>query len=313
MQYRQLGPVKFSVIGFGGWPIGGDSYGWVSKSDAIAALSRAHGLGVNFIDTSDIYGRGRSESIIGTFTRRQRDRFVLATKGGYVNYPERLQDFTRTHLVRAIEGSLKRLKTEYVDVYFLHSPPRTVLERGEIFEILEELRRVGKIRLRGVSVREPGDAALLLAKFAVAFDIIQLPFNLIDQRARKLGLFAQAKHCQIGMVVRSPLCSGFLASKRRYEEFGSLDHRARRPRAELDGWIRAASSYEFLEVKGIRSITQAALHFCNTQEGVTTVIPGMKTPQQVEENVASLYAFPLVDAELSRVDEIDGYISPHIS
>jgi aryl-alcohol dehydrogenase-like predicted oxidoreductase len=305
MQYRHLGPVKISIIGFGGWPIGGDSYGWVTRRDAVAALARAYDLGVNFIDTSDIYGRGRSEAIIGTYIRGRRDGIVLATKGGYVNYPERLQDFTRSHLVRALEGSLRRLKTEYVDVYFLHSPPGELLEEGEALTILEELRQVGKIRFRGVSVREPADAALLLTKHTEALDIIQVPFSLVDQRARRLGVLAQAKISQVGMVARSPLCSGLLAGKRIALDFAKMDHRAQRPKAELNYWMRAANTYGFLEKPGIRTMAQAALQFCSMPKEITAVIPGMKTLQQVEENVASLQASPLRDDELARIHEVE--------
>src|SRR5436190_10205401 len=164
MQYRELGRtgIRASVIGFGGWAIGGASeasgtpLGWGRASDdeSLAAIRRARDLGVNFFDTSDSYGFGRSESLLGIVLSRMRHDVVLATKVGVVRSSsgELKKDFSRQHIFHAVDGSLKRLRTDYIDLYQVHNPTIEELRREEIQEAMARLQEIGKIRYWGVSI-----------------------------------------------------------------------------------------------------------------------------------------------------------------
>src|SRR3954463_13014807 len=164
MLYRELGKtgIKVSEVGFGAWALGGPTeasgvpIGWGKPSDdeSLATIRRARDLGVNFFDTADSYGFGRSESLLGIVLSRKRQDVVIATKGGVVRTStgELRKDFSKQHLFHAVDGSLKRLRTDYIDLYQLHNPTMDDLRRGQIQEAMESLQDSGKIRFWGVSV-----------------------------------------------------------------------------------------------------------------------------------------------------------------
>src|SRR2546430_7186633 len=167
MQYRDLGRtgIRVSAIGFGAWAIGGAAgasgtpLGWGRTSDdeSLAAIRRARDLGVTFFDTADSYGFGRSESLLGIVLSRRRNEVVIATKVGIVRTDagEMRKDFSRQHIFLAVDGSLKRLRTDYIDLYQVHNPTIEELEREEIQEAMEMLQDAGKVRFWGVSVTTP--------------------------------------------------------------------------------------------------------------------------------------------------------------
>ncbi|MCU1350548.1 MAG: putative oxidoreductase, partial [Acidobacteria bacterium] len=169
MKYRDLGNtgIKVSEIGFGAWAIGGPSeasgtpLGWGRTSDdeSLAAIRRARDLGVTFFDTADSYGFGRSESLLGIVLARKRQDVVIATKIGNVRTPtgELKKDFTKEHIFHAVDASLKRLRSDYIDLYQLHNPTVQDLEREHIQEAMDRLQELGKIRYWGVSVSSPED------------------------------------------------------------------------------------------------------------------------------------------------------------
>lgn len=308
MHYRELGStgIKISEIGFGSWGLGGDAYGPIDERDAINTLIAAYDKGLNYFDTSDGYGNGRSEELIGTAFDKIRPKVIIATKGGTLphNSFDMPQDFSPQYLRRALESSLLRLKTDYVDLYQLALPKIQDLERNDaILAVLQEFKTEGKIRAIGISARSPSDALVAIEKFG--FEVVQLNFSLIDQRALDIGLFDKAKKCGVGIAIRTPLAFGYLTGKLTGDEsFESNDHRARWPQAQLRLW--AESSRLFSSVIGDvqRSYAQFALQFCLTDQAVSTVMPDMMCIQEVEENAMACALPRLTEREIASVRHI---------
>ncbi len=306
MHYRILGTtgIRVSEIGFGTWGLGGDAYGPVDDQTSMAAIERAFAAGVNFFDTSDLYGQGRSEQLLAKAFKGRRDRVVIATKGGML--PHRgftmPQDFSPAHLQKALEGSLKRLKTDYVDIYQLHSPPREVVDREEVFKLLDDFQRQGKIRAYGISARSPDDALYAVEKYAIS--VVQVNFNLLDQRVVENGLLAAVAK-RTGIIARTPLVFGFLSADLQADHaFAANDHRANWPLDQRRRWVAARRKFSFLWHQTGRTQVQAALRFILDFEAVSTTIPGMLTCAQVDEDVRASSLPPLSAAEHERIRKI---------
>lgn len=310
MRYRPLGRTGLTVseVGFGAWGIGGDvngsvAYGPTDDAESLRALRRAFDRGVTFYDTAAFYGYGHSERLIGTAFREVREHVVLATKAGILDKTGR-GDFSCRHVRESLEASLRRLQTDYVDLFQLHSPPPEVLADGdELFALLDRLNTDGKVRAVGVSLRSPEEGRAALERFA--FGCVQVNFSLIDQRALGVGLFEHCAASQVGVIVRTPLCFGFLTT--RYTErsgFSESDHRRRWSPEQIRRW---AESYEQFApaLNGCAEQTpaQAALRYCLSYPAVSTVIPGMLTPAHVEENVASSDLPTLDESELALAEQ----------
>ena len=298
MNYRTLGStgIKVSEIGFGAWAIGGATdaqgipVGWGNATDdeSLAALRRARDLGVTFFDTADLYGYGRSESLIGIVLSKVRDQVVIATKVGNVRTTsgQVIKDFSKRHIFYAIDGSLKRLRTDYVDLYQLHNPSLEDLERGSIQEAMEMLQSLGKIRFWGISVSTPQEG---IAAIRNGWGYtLQVLYNVLNQSAAA-ELFPLAIEKNFGIIARVPLASGLLTGKYRTQStFAGDDVRQNflTPRRLAEALERIA------EVKGIvggeaRSLGEAALRFVLAEQAVSTVIPGARNAHQVELNVAA--------------------------
>lgn len=287
MRTRRLGstPLQVSEIGFGCWGLGGDAYGEVSDEASVDAVRFAIDAGINFFDTSDIYGPdSRSERVLGQALKNgYRERIVLATKGGGIEGLVRT-DYTSTYLREALEASLKRLGTDAVDLYQLHNPridDADLCRRA--FETLEALRKEGKIRAIGLSVKSPAEA--LFAVQNLPFSTVQVNFNLMDQRAKALGLFEAARSKEVGLIIRTPLCFGFLSGMYGPKGFDESDHRSRWSEEQLRLW--AEGTEKFLEFKRNETAAQLALRFCLSFEATATVIPGMLSRDHVRENAAA--------------------------
>src|SRR2546423_12265806 len=222
MQDRTLGNagIRVSEIGFGGWAVGGSAeasgtpLGWGPPSDdeSLAAIRRARELGVTFFDTADSYGFGRSESLLGIVLPRRRNEVVIATKVGIVRTAagEMRKDFSKQHIFLAVDGSLKRLRTDYIDLYQTHNPTLDDLRREEIQEAMEMLQDAGKIRSWGISVSTP-EEGMEIVEHGWAHTI-QVLYNILNQApARELFPAAQAKG--YGIIARVPLASGLLTGK----------------------------------------------------------------------------------------------------
>ena len=308
MKRRPLGGTGLSVpeIGFGTWGLGGTAYGPVDESVAEAALLRALELGVDFFDTSDMYGDGRSEELLGRVFQGRRDQILLATKGGNLPHSgmHMPQDFSARHLSAALDRSLARLRTDHVDLYQLHSPVLSDLERNaEVIPLLQGWVRAGKIRTFGISVRSPADGLAAIQRFG--FPVVQVNFNMIDQRAAENGLFALAREKGAGLIARTPLVFGYLTGALSgNEKFAGVDHRANWPADQLKRWAEAPRLFDFLALPGRRSIVQACLRFCLDQDAVSTVIPGMMAPREVDENAQASALPPLSPEERRRIEDL---------
>jgi aryl-alcohol dehydrogenase-like predicted oxidoreductase len=300
MEYRKFGSTDLtvSVIGFGGWGIGGPAMagatpiGWGAVDDpvSIRALQRAHELGVTFYDTADFYGLGHSEELIGRVFEGARD-IVIGTKVGHRIGPsgEIVLDYSREYILRACEQSLRRLRRETIDYYQLHSARVSHLSAGEAVEALEQLRHDGKIRFWGISLNtfapEPEAEFLLDRNLGHGF---QLVWNILNQRA--LPIIRRAGPEGFGIIARMPFQFGLLTGKfTSATRFGADDHRSFRLTPPMLATMLTAlePTRAIADELGI-SRTALALSFSAALPGISTVIPGIKTPEQAEENCTSI-------------------------
>jgi len=192
---RKLGNTGITVseIGFGTWGIGGSAYGDVDDNESRRVLKSAFELGITFYDTADLYGDGHSEELLGEVFAGRRDQVVIATKGGTLPHTtfDMPQNFSSQYIEKAIAGSLKRLKTNYIDLYLLHSPRiENIQENDDLLNVLETAKKKGLIRAYGISARSPADALRAIDEWG--FDVVEINFNLIDQRALENGVFERA-------------------------------------------------------------------------------------------------------------------------
>ncbi|MEI7607523.1 MAG: aldo/keto reductase [Rhodospirillaceae bacterium] len=317
MRYRRLGRTGISVseIGFGAWGIGGWqpgqlSYGSTDDATSLNALDRALELGLNFIDTSSLYGLGRSEELIGRVVKGRRERVVLATKAGYLDH--NTVDYSPSALERSLQGSLKRLDTDFVDLFQIHGASMDVL-RGDpgIVTCLERLRAAGAIRSFGLSANSPAHAVAAIDEFG--FEVVQVNFSMLDIRAIECGLFDLARKGDVGVITRTPLAFGFLTGTIAEDtEFPLEDHRHRFNGPQLARWSR--QSRRVLEIVNEReeryTNAQAALRFCLSSPEVSVVIPGILTPAEAEENIASSDLGPLPADIVQHIIEINGQPLP---
>jgi aryl-alcohol dehydrogenase-like predicted oxidoreductase len=308
MRYRPLGTSGLTVseIGFGAWGIGGatvgeTSYGATDDRRSSAALERALDLGVTFFDTSNVYGDGHSEALIGAAFAGNRERVVIATKAGLIRFGA-AADFSPESLRRSLDGSLARLGCDYVDLLQLHNPPADLFVRApESYDALETFRREGKVRALGLSVRNPADAPSLIEGHRI--DALQINLNMLDLRAHESGLLALATRRGIGVIARTPLCFGFLSGAVGPEtRFPPGDHRRTWPRAQLERWSKGARAMQ--DAAGAaegQSWSQVALRFCLSFPEVASVIPGMLGPEEVVENARASELGPLAPEARDRV------------
>jgi len=309
MKYRSFGQTGFSVseIGYGTWGLGGDAYGPTDDNQSVACLHHALDKGINFFDTSDLYGTGHSEEVVGMGLHDRRDRAIIATKGGLLPHTgfHMPVDFSAGYIRKAFEASLARLKTDYVDLYQLHSPEIAHLtEHPEVLETLQALKKEGKARAIGLSARSPKDALAALAIFP--FESVQVNFNLIDQRAEEDGLLAYASKNGVAVIARTPLCFGYLTGRLTGSktDFTGRDHRANWPEDQLQRWAKAPGLFNSLIGKRGCSSAQLALLFCISPPEICTTIPGMLTFEEVDNNAETSDLPPLTAQELSEIDSI---------
>jgi aryl-alcohol dehydrogenase-like predicted oxidoreductase len=307
IKYRILGStgLKVSEIGYGTWGLGGDSYGYVDDNESKKALRFAFENGVNFYDTADLYGNGHSEEILGDTFKNIRDKVIIATKGGTLPHHgfDMPQDFSPQYLRKALERSLKRLKTDYIDLYQLHSPKIEDIEDENAISTLKAFQKEGKIRFFGISARSPQDGLMVIEKFGI--NVIQVNFNMIDQRSIEIGLFEVAGKLDVGVIARTPFCFGYLTGTLTgSEQFNSLDHRANWPKEQLRQWAKTPDLFAFLNTDKKRTFAHLALQFCLSDEAVSTVIPGMMNVNEVRENIKAVQMPPLSSEELDFIQEV---------
>jgi aryl-alcohol dehydrogenase-like predicted oxidoreductase len=278
----------------------------MKDSESLSAIETALDLGVNFIDTSDAYGAGYSETLLGNALRGRRDKVILATKGGNVmvgpNRGKRI--FEPDYISRVMDESLKRLQTDYIDLYQLHNPTVEVIERGEVWNVLERAQRVGKIRHYGVSINtmEEGVAAVKDGRT----ETIQVEYNLLAQEPRE-AIFPLAEKAQVGIIARVPLKRGILTGKLTQADearFQGEDVRARSFKGEAFAKeLAKAHQLKFLVHGAVKSLGQAAIAFCIAHPAVSVVIPGARNADQMRENAAGADV-DIPAADLERVAEL---------
>lgn len=314
MNYRTLGRTgwKVSDVSFGAWAIGG-AWGHVSDQDALAALHRAIDSGVNFIDTADVYGDGRSERLIARLKKDRREEIMVATKAGRRLPRQTVEGYTRENLTSWIDDSLRNLSTSTLDLLQLHCPPTAVYYRPEVFAILDDLVKTGKLRYYGVSV-EKVEEALKAIDFPNV-QTVQIIFNCFRQRPAEL-FFSRATQKQVGILARVPLASGLLTGKlRRDSKFEADDHRNfnRRGAAfdvgetfsgvDLDIGLDAVEQIRALLPPGY-SMAQFALRWILMFDAVTCAIPGGKRPEQVADNCRASALPPLAPETMAAIRSI---------
>ncbi len=314
MQFRTLGRTgwKVSSISFGAWAIGG-SWGAVDDDESLAALNRAVDLGVNFFDTADVYGDGRSERLLARLRKSRSEEIHVATKAGRRLDPHVASGYDRSHLTAFVDRSLNNLDSEALDLLQLHCPPTDVFYMPEVFGVLEDLVQAGKLRYYGVSVEKVEEALKAIEYPNV--QSIQIIFNMFRHRPADL-FFQQAKARKVGILARVPLASGLLTGKfSASQTFAPDDHRqTNRNGEEFDRGetfsgvdyqtgLQAVEELEAVCPAGM-SMPQFALRWILMFEAVTCAIPGAKRVSQVEENVRAADLPPLSKATMAAVEAI---------
>lgn len=319
MEYRQLGRTgwEVSTISFGAWAIGAD-WGEVDDKDSLDALHRAIDLGVNFIDTADVYGDGRSERLVARLRRECRETIYVATKAGRRLDPHTSDGYNRENLTRFVERSLKNLDVDALDLLQLHCPPTEVYYRPELFGVLDDLVKQGKLKYYGVSVEKVEEALKAIEYPNV--QSVQIIFNIFRQRPADL-FFELARERNVGILARVPLASGLLTGRMKPDtNFGSNDHRAFNRHGEsfdrgetfsgvdYQTGLEAVEELRPLVPPGV-TLTQFALRWILMYDAVTCAIPGAKNPVQAEENAKAADLPALSDSTMARMKEIyDGRI-----
>ena len=314
MQYRPLGRTGWNVstVSFGAWAIGG-TWGEVDDKDSMAALHRALDLGVNFFDTADVYGDGRSERLLARLRKERSEPFYVATKAGRRLVPHVAAGFTRANLTAFVERSLQNLETEAIDLLQLHCPPTDVFYMPEVFGVLDDLVAAGKLRHYGVSVEKVEEALKAIEYPGV--QTVQIIYNLFRQRPAEL-LFEQTQKRGVGILGRLPLSSGLLSGKMNAQStFGADDHRGfNREGAAFDKGetfsgldfgvgLEAVEAMRPLVPAGM-NMAQMALRWIQMNPAVTCTIPGGKNPTKVQDNVAAADLPALPDATVQVLADI---------
>ncbi len=324
MNYRTLGRTGWQVseISFGAWAIGG-SWGAVDDAESLDALRRALDLGVNFIDTADVYGDGRSEQLISQVLKeRSGQRIYVASKAGRRLQQQVPDGYNRANLVAWVERSLRNLDVEAIDLLQLHCPPTSIYYLPEVFGVLDDLVTAGKLLHYGVSV-EKVEEALKAIEFP-AVQTVQIIFNMLRLRPAEL-FFPQAQARQVGILARVPLASGLLTGKLSpASSFDPDDHRHFNRHGEAfdvgetfsgvpyDVGLQAVEELRPLIPPGA-TMVQLALRWILMFDAVTCAIPGAKRPAQVDGNMAASDLPPLSPAAMAAVQDVyDRLIRPHV-
>jgi aryl-alcohol dehydrogenase-like predicted oxidoreductase len=306
MNTRPLGDQRITEIGLGCWQIGGDQWGDVSDADALATLAAAYDSGVRFFDTADIYGLGRSESLIARFVREQKPKdLVIATKLGKWPQPGGTANLTASSLRKFTEESLRRLEVDCLDLTQFHCLPLSALDDGAVFDTLRDLVREGKICRFGASVESMVEAKACLKQDGLAS--LQIIFNIYRQ-APIAAIFDEALAKGVAIIVRLPLASGLLGGKYTLATtFDPRDHRNYNRNGErfnvgetfaslgFENGLAVTEKLRPLVPSGM-SMADMALRWCLDFPAVTTLIPGARNAEQARRNAAAA-SLPPLDSE----------------
>lgn len=330
MNYRKLGKTDLiiSEIGFGCQSIAGGLY-YKNNSESIKTLLEAFDSGVNFFDTSDHYSQGESEKLIAKAFKSKRNKIIIGTKAGTLYPPithyilklrplirpvskyirsmkiplhlmrarQKRSDFSSKYLFLAVEKSLKRLRTDYIDLFQLHKPSKETLENGEFIETLEKLKEQGKVRYYGISCMENEDAFICLNYPEISS--IQITFNLLfEERVKEILKNTQGKG--VGVIARNPRAQGHLTN----ELSDIMAETYAKDMQEFENKKERAKSFNFL-VNSKRTLAQAALQYVLSHEGVSTAIPRSLNRNQLKGNLGTLNSPKLSETELEKIYSIE--------
>ena len=316
MKYRQMPrtDLTLSEVGFGVWTLGTNWWGRIEDAEKTALLENAVELGINFFDTADAYGDGYGEEILATVLGHRRNDIIIATKFGYdiydptprVGHQERPQKFDKEFVTYACEQSLRRLNTDYIDLYQIHNPRVDSLERDELFETLEQLQFDGKIRYFGVALGpdigwfEEGETSMRDRHV----DSLQIIYSILEQEPAK-DFFPIARENEVGLLSRVPHASNTLTGEFiEIPHFDENDHRAHRRAEWLREAIQKVDRVRFLELEEARSMAQSAIQFVLKKPEIVSVLPNFTKMAELHEYTAAVDTPGLTDVEQAQLDEL---------
>ena len=318
MNYRKLGRTDLTVseVGFGLWTVATSWWGAKDDAEGLALLRKAYDLGVTFFDTADTYGNGKGETMLAEALGDVRDKIVIATKFGYDFYTndgkrdghkELPQDFSPAFVRKALEESLRRLDTDYIDLYQLHNPRIGTIQSDELFATLEDMKQEGKIRHYGAAIgpdigwEEEGVAAMR-DRHVPSMQII---YSILEQDPAR-AFFPVAEEHNVGLLSRVPHASSLLdGSYDKDKGFAENDHRKHRKQEWLDMSLKKVEAVDFLYGEGTgRTIGQAAIQFALARPVISSVLPNMLNEEQLREFCEASDAPPLSDDEQTRLEEL---------
>src|SRR5918997_1051481 len=316
MRYRNLADTDIAVseVGFGVWTVSTGWWGEVDDDRSVRLLREARERGINYFDTADTYGSGKGETLLADAFGHVRDEVVISTKIGYDFYnhtarrgqQERPQDWSEDFIRYALEQSLKRLGTEYIDFLQLHNTKMDAVANDALFELMDELKAEGKVRSYGIALGpkigwlEEGVKAMRERALAG----VQMIYNLLEQYPGR-GLIEAARETGTSLIVRVPHSSGMLEGK--YDEnttFAKNDHRRHRPKEWLTTGLKKVEQLGFLTESGERTLGQAALKFVLASPEIASTLPNIYGEEQIEEFAATSETPDLTEEELSRIAQL---------
>ena len=316
MKYRSIPNTDLTVseLGFGTWTLVSNWWGQLTEEDSIKLVHRALDLGINLFDTADQYSSGENEKVVGKALKSHRNDVVLTSKFGYdfytfkarVRHEEKPQNFEPDFIRYACEQSLRRLDTDWIDIYQLHNPRLSVMQRDDVFDTLNKLREEGKIRHYGVALGpdigwfEEGEAAMRQRRVPS----MQIIYSILEQDPAR-AFFPIAKECDTGFLVRVPHASGLLdGTFTKDTVFPETDHRSHRKKEWLEESLKKVDQVGFLTEDNGMTIGQAALKFCLAQDTVSSVLLTVTKIKELEEFTLASDLPDLGQEELNRVYDL---------
>jgi aryl-alcohol dehydrogenase-like predicted oxidoreductase len=298
MQYRRLGKTKLvaSVIGIGTWQFGGEWGKQFAQDEVDRMFDRARELGMNLIDTAECYGDHTSERMVGAAIKRDRDKWIVATKFGhhFHGYMDRTTVYDPDDVRKQLEASLKALQTDHVDLYQFHSGNNDMFQTPGLWEMLSEQVKAGKVRHLGISV-SPNDNLFQVDRATdVGAQTIQVVYNRLDRKPEN-GMLQACQRQDLGVLARVPLASGLLSGKYKPgTQFKEGDVRSTHDQQKTQEKLNEVQRIAETEVPRGTNMAQWALAWCLNHDSVSCVIPGCKNVEQIESNAAA--------ADLARKD-----------
>ena len=316
MKYRHLPRIdlELSEVGFGIWTVATNWWGHIEESDGVQLLEKAFDLGITFFDTADTYGEGYGEEILGKALSHERHNIIIATKFGYdfydnierIGHQERTQRFEPDFIRFACEQSLRRLKTDYIDLYQLHNPRIDAIENDEVFDLLNTLVKEGKIRYHGSALGpdigwfEEGEASMRERKV----HSLQIIYSILEQEPAR-RFFPIAEEEQVGLISRVPHASEVLTG--RYSQpptFDPGDHRTHRRQEWMAQALKKADQVKFLAEETGRTLAQSAIKFCLAQGNIISVLPNITNLEELTEYASAPETPDLTREECEQLDDL---------